>query len=87
MTKLHLMVTQWFVQWTQLNVLHLWATKSTVQVYIAPTVVGRRVVLQRKPFAFEIIFCLANAGFFTFSSKTRSEAKQSVKSIVFGNVH
>jgi len=69
-------------------VLHLWATKSTVQVYyIAPTVVGRRVVLQRKPFAFEIIFCLANAGFFTFSSKTRSEANKSVKSIVFGNVH
>ena len=30
------------------------------------------LVLQRKPFAFELFFCLANAGFFTFSSKTRS---------------
>ena len=29
-------------------------------------------VLQRKPFAFELFFCLANAGFFIFSSKTRS---------------
>jgi len=33
---------------------------------------GPPVVLQRKPFAFELIFCLANAGFLTFSSKTRS---------------
>jgi len=32
----------------------------------------RKVVLQRKPFAFELFFCLANAGFFTFSLKTRS---------------
>jgi len=30
------------------------------------------LVLQRKPFVFELFFCLANAGFFTFSSKTRS---------------
>jgi len=30
------------------------------------------LVLQIKPFAFELFFCLANAGFFTFSSKTRS---------------
>jgi len=30
------------------------------------------VVLQRKRFAFELFFCWANAGFFTFSSKTRS---------------
>ena len=30
------------------------------------------LVLQRKTFAFELFFCLANAGFFTFSSKTRS---------------
>ena len=30
------------------------------------------LVLQRKPFAFELFFCLVNAGFFTFSSKTRS---------------
>ena len=30
------------------------------------------LVLQRKPFAFELFFCWANAGFFTFSSKTRS---------------
>jgi len=28
---------------------------------------GSCVVLQRKPFAFELFFCLANAGFFTFS--------------------
>jgi len=26
------------------------------------------IVLQRKPFAFELFFCWANAGFFTFSS-------------------
>jgi len=31
-----------------------------------------KVVLKRKPFAFELFFCLANAGFFTFSSKTGS---------------
>ena len=30
------------------------------------------VVLQRKPFAFELFFCLANAGVFIFSSKTHS---------------
>jgi len=30
------------------------------------------VVLQRKPFAFKLFFCLAKAGFFTFSSKTHS---------------
>ena len=30
------------------------------------------LVLQRKPFAFELFFSWANAGFFTFSSKTRS---------------
>ena len=30
------------------------------------------LVLQRKPFTFELFFCLANAGFFTFSSKTHS---------------
>ena len=29
------------------------------------------LVLQRKPFAFELFFCWENAGFFTFSSKTR----------------
>jgi len=32
----------------------------------------KMLVLQRKPFAFELFFCLANAGFYTFSSKTRS---------------
>ena len=31
-----------------------------------------RLVLQRKPFAFALFFCLANEGFFTFSSKTHS---------------
>jgi len=30
------------------------------------------LVLQRKVFAFELFFCLANAGFFTFSSTTCS---------------
>ena len=30
------------------------------------------LVLQRKPFAFELFFCWASAGFFTFSSQTRS---------------
>jgi len=33
---------------------------------------GQDLVLQSKPFAFELSFCWANAGFFTFSSKTRS---------------
>jgi len=33
---------------------------------------GLPLVLQRKPFAFELFFCLAIAGFFTFSSKTCS---------------
>jgi len=59
------------------------------------------IVFQRKRFPFELFFCLANAGFFTFSPKTRSiitkfrlqthvgtaEAEKSVKSILFGNVH
>jgi len=30
------------------------------------------LIWERKPFAFELFFCLANAGFFTFSSKTCS---------------
>jgi len=30
------------------------------------------LVLQKKNFAFELFFCWANAGFFTFSSKTSS---------------
>jgi len=33
---------------------------------------SERLVLQRKPFAFELFFCLANAVFFTFSSNTCS---------------
>ena len=36
------------------------------------TVTNTFIVLQRKPFTFELFFCWANADFFTFSSKTRS---------------
>jgi len=28
---------------------------------------SKLIVFQRKPIAFELFFCLANAGFFTFS--------------------
>jgi len=33
------------------------------------------LVLQRKPFAFELYFCWANAGFFTFTRFSSKTAK------------
>jgi len=45
------------------------------------------VVLQRKPFAFELFFGLANAGFFPFNSKTCSIVLTSNLSTKYINLH
>jgi len=56
--------------------------KRKVETVQSDITLGRKITLrrmclflQRKPFAFELFFCLANEGFFTFSSKTPSIVK------------
>ena len=42
---------------------------SSIVIHIPAFLVVFELVLRRKNFAFELLFCLANAGFFTLSSK------------------
>ena len=56
----------YFIIWINLVYKALWNRPAFSAVTI------KDLVLQRKPFAFELFFCWAKVGFLTFSSKTCS---------------